>query len=224
MNRSAAGCCVVALIAMLTFVAPGWAANLVINGDFETDTALWTTWPGYAAAGANPANITGWTGEGGRGINPVVPNGPTDAPFRDNGDNATSVAFLQGTAYIQQTIGLTVGSKYYLSLDYNVRNCCSAAGQPLDSAVGTILLNDVPIARADITPVGGNNPWYHAETEFVSPWDAVTLKIATAPKAGGDTTMLVDNVTLRLVPEPSSALLSLVSLLGLFHSRRRSRK
>ncbi len=218
MKNSTAGWFLATLITLLTLASPGWAANLVVNGDFETDTALWTVWPGYVAAGANPANITGWTGEGGRGINPVVPNGPTDAPFRDNGNNTTSVAFLQGTAYIEQTVsGLTVGSKYLLGLDFNARNCCG------DFPVGSILLNGLPIANQNIVPVGGSNPWYHAETDFVAPLSALTLRIAAAPQAGGDATMIVDNVSLQLIPEPSSALLSLLGLLGLVSCRRRSK-
>ena len=36
----------------------GPSGELTINGDFEADTELWVTWPGYVAGGDNPAEIT----------------------------------------------------------------------------------------------------------------------------------------------------------------------
>lgn len=202
------------------------AAPNVVNGDFEADPGLWTVWPGYSGQnGVNPANITGWTGEGGRGINPVVPGGPNDAPFRDNGNNTTHVAFLQGVSYIEQTIGgFSVGSDYTLGLDFNARNCCGGA-LPL----ATVKLNGIVAGSSTalfpppggVIPVGGTNPWYHADIEFTAPVDTITLRIESAPAAGGDSTLIVDNITMQLVPEPSSGLLALAGLAGLAGFRRR---
>jgi len=234
MRTVVAGCCVALLIGGLsvTMVSPAAAQNLVVNGDFEADTDLWVTWPGYVSpqSAGNPANITGWTGTvgSGHGINPVVPNGAGDAPFRDNGNNLTSVAFLQGTAFIEQTItGLVVGQEYVMSMDFNARNCC---GDPLDHPIGTLSVNGTVVASTTelfpapggIIPVGGEEPWYsYVSDPFPAPAESLTLRIDTTPAAGGDTTMLVDNVSVQLVPEPSSALLALLGLFGLMKCRPR---
>ncbi len=37
------------------------AQNLVQNGSFTSNAALFTTFPGYAESGSNPTNISGWT-------------------------------------------------------------------------------------------------------------------------------------------------------------------
>ena len=72
----------------------------VVNHNFETLAAAFTTFPGYVApiTPANPSEIPGWVGVGNRGINPGAGAG---APFRDNGNNATNVAFLQNTQFNQ---------------------------------------------------------------------------------------------------------------------------
>jgi MYXO-CTERM domain-containing protein len=229
MKTIVTGCCVVLLLTgmALSVASPALAQNLVVNGDFETDTDLFVTWPGYVANGENPAEITGWTGEGGRGINPVVPGGPDDAPFRDNGNNTTSVAFLQGASAIEQTIsGLTTGGEYVFGMDFNARNCC---GDPVGMPIGTILVNgEVVGSSADLFPepgaipaVGGQEPWYHVDIPFAAPAESLTLRIASTPAVPGtDATMLVDNVSV-VIPEPSSALLALLGLFGLVRCRPR---
>ena len=212
----------VVLIAALMLTSQA-SAQTVVNGDFETDTDLFVTWPGYAGDGANPAQISGWTGTGGVGINPVVPGGAGDAPFRDNGDNSTSIGFLQGTASIEQDIsGFTIGQDYVLSLDFNARNCCG------DMPIGTVELDGVVVASsADIfppsgaiPPVGGVEPWYHADVDFTASDTTITVLIRSASAAGGDATFIVDNIT--IVPEPATGLLAIGSLLSLLLLRRRT--
>jgi hypothetical protein len=217
---------IIAAVGLAVVGGPAAAQPVVVNGDFEADTALWTVWPGYVGGGGvNPADITGWTGDGGRGINPVVPAGPADAPFRDNGDNQTSIAFQQGASYIEQAVsGFTVGADYVLSLDFNSRNCCG------DVPIGTIYLNGIEAGSSvdlfpepgGIPPVGGSNPWYTADISFEAPTETITLRIQAAPAAGGDATMIVDNVSFALVPEPTGGLLLVLGALGLLAARRRS--
>ena len=84
------------LLTVLTLGTQAFADPVVLpaiaNADFETDANGFTNYPGYTG-GSNPAEITGWPGTGNRGINPG--NG-AGAPFRDNGNNTSNVAFLQG--------------------------------------------------------------------------------------------------------------------------------
>lgn len=204
----------IAVTAWLILPCGTYGADFIVNGDFESGVDAFTGWPGYVG-GDNPAEIPEWTGTGGRGINPVVPGGAGDAPFRDNGDNATSVAFLQGDSSIQQQMtGFTVGQDYVLSLDFNSRNCCG------DFPVATVLLNDIVAATSAelfpepgaVPPVGDANPWYHADIDFTAPVADITLTIASAPAAGGDATLVVDNISMVPVPEPATGLLALLGV------------
>ncbi len=200
----------------------GVAAVSVANGDFEQDTALFTVWPGYVdGGGVNPSNISGWTGEGGRGINPVVPNGPGDAPFRDNGTNATSIAFLQGNSSISQSLsGFSVGVIYVVSLDFNSRNCCGAFPSAELVIDDTVLASSADLFPAPgVIPPVGDNPWYHADVPFMATSDTHVLTIRSIVPEG-DATLLVDNISVTQIPEPVSLSL-LAGGLGLLALRRR---
>ncbi len=197
-----------------------WGAEFVINGDFETDIEEFVVWPGYVGgtndageanpdevpewfgaggrginpinARQNPGEITAWPGNGGRGINPIADE---RAPFRDNGDNETHVAFLQGAASIEQAVdGLAVGQAYTLSFGFNARDCCG------DIPIGTLLLNgaeiDVPEFTEDIFPVGGIEPWYSAQVPFTAESQSLVVGFASEPATGGDATLLLDDIQL----------------------------
>src|SRR5688572_7382833 len=126
-NRIFAIAVVVAALAA-TMHAAGLPVVLptIANPDFETGAAGFTTFPGYTG-GSNPAQITSWPGSGGRGINPGAGAG---TPFRDNGNNSSNVAFMQGNgSNIGQTIsGWEVGEQYRVAFDYNARS--AGAGSP----------------------------------------------------------------------------------------------
>ena len=214
---------VAAMSALLTTNLFG--ANLVVNGDFESDADQFTTWPGYAADGDNPAEISGWTGAGGRGVNPITnaEEARDLAPFRNNGDNDSFVAFLQGDSSIQQDVtGLEVGTEYVLSLDFNSRDCCG------DFPIAEILLNDTIVGSStdlfpvpgSVPPVGGAEPWYHADIDFTATETSATLKISSGPGAGGDATLILDNISIEAIPEPSTCMLLLCGLLGVLTTRR----
>ena len=196
------------------------ANPMVVNGDFEGENTF-TVWPGYVG-GDNPADIPGWTGDGGRGLNPIVSEHENPAPFRDNGDNDTTVAFLQGTAHIEQVIsGFTPGTEYTVGLDFNARNCCGGA-LPIANVlvdgevIGSSL--DLEFPGGGIIPVGGTEPWYHADIDFTPTAESITLRFETMPMDGGDSTFILDNV--QIVPEPSAGILMLLGL-GAFMIRRR---
>jgi hypothetical protein len=205
--------------------------EFILNGDFQQDIDQWVAWPGYVngtnengtnppeisewfhmggvginpvmpGANENPSAITGFGGAGGRGINPVAPGGANDAPFRDNGDNDTTVAFLQGTSSLVKEIsGLTIGGNYTLSLDYNARNCCGDFPVPELSINGMVVPNfPDPDLNPDgvVLPVGDFNPWYFSEIEFTADSSDLSILITTRPELGGDATFLVDNLELIL--------------------------
>lgn len=215
--------------ALLLFVSGSVSATeFVINGDFETDHGEFVVWPGYvgmsneAGDAFNPGEIAEWVGEGGRGINHGNPPSPNswgvtggvgvnpiangDAPFRDNGDNDTHVAFLQGAAELTQSVtGLSIGQEYRLSWDFNARDCCG------DFPIGELLLNGDSFAAGDfeeeIFPVGGAEPWYSEEIGFTADSTDLSISFTSIASTGGDATMLLDNIVL-FTPDDSTNLLS----------------
>ena len=164
------------LLDNISLKAAGDATELVTNGDFESDVEGFFEWPGYV---------------GGVGRN---------APFRDNGDNSTSVAFLQGDATLEQDVsGFEVGEEYVLQLDYNARNCCGGALPAAELFLDGELVEDFPDTLDGIEPVGAGNPWYNFETIFVADAETKTFQVRAFPAFGGDSTLVVDNISIRKV-------------------------
>ncbi|MCP4192426.1 MAG: hypothetical protein GY768_17570 [Planctomycetaceae bacterium] len=201
------------------------AAPMVVNGDFESETEGFAVWPGYVG-GDNPAQIDGWIGTGGHGINPISSDHESPAPFRDNGGNDTHVAFLQGASTLEQTVsGFVVGQDYTLTAQFNSRNCCG------DFPIAEVYFNDeLAGSSVDlfpppgvIPPVGDENPWYTVNIALTAETTDIALRVQSAAGAGGDATLLVDNVSFSVVPEPCSTSLIAIGLLGLASlARRRS--
>ena len=217
-------------LAVAAMSLPAARAATVINGDFSANAAQYVVWPGYnsgtGAPGTNPANPTGWTSTGGVGINPVTPPGAGQDPFND-GTNTTPFAFLQGTATLDQDItGFQIGGSYVLSLDFNARNCCTAGVRPRAEVFldGTSIANSSSLfpAPGGVIPasVAAGGVWYHANIPFTAADTILTLSIRTTPDtAGGDTTLIVDNIS--IIPEPGIALLAFSALGGALVRRRR---
>ena len=167
------------LIDNVSLVKLGTADELIVNGDFESEADLFDVWPGYVGGGQN------------------------NAPFRDNGDNKTAVAFLQGTASLEQEVtGLTPGEEYTISLDFNARNCCAGEVPIAELLIDNDFVDDFPgddLEDGIVRPVGGSEPWYHFETTFVAEEASHVLLINTFPagEGGGDSTLVIDNVSWR---------------------------
>jgi hypothetical protein len=189
--------------------ATSQVARLVVglpmdNPSFEVDS--FESWPGYSGdnnPGGNPDTppgpnipITGWTQDDvtGSGLNPIA-NGAS--PFADNGiiPHGRQVAFIQGvggTGSIAQTVGgLTSGSQYYLHYYENSR-----AG----TAPGTleVQLNGAPLIPAHTVPsVGGGQPYHEVFSDvFTASGTSADLLFTKTSPAGGDTTVLIDNVAI----------------------------
>jgi hypothetical protein len=148
----------------------------------------------------NPSSISGYVGTGNHGINPTTDPNNAPAPFNDNGDNDTTIAFMQGTATLEKTVtGLSVGQSYLLSLDYNARNCCGDFPMPTISLNGNLVPNfPDPTTAPDgvVLPVGEGNPWYFDEIPITADATELTILIATESELGLDSTFLVDNLAL----------------------------
>jgi len=162
--------------------------GMIANPSFEADTPV--TYPGYAG---NPGNvpISGWAGSDSMrvGINPVLDG---RGLFADNGaiPNGDRVAFVQGTA--TQGIGtvvsgLTPGETYTVNLRANRRN---SGGVPALRAS----VDGERVLDAEFSSVGGTNPYRYVAFDFTA--GAESQVLAFTNDAAGDTTVLLDDVTI----------------------------
>ncbi len=207
MNKS------ILLVGALAFgglAVPAMAGNLVTNGDFETGASSFTTPPGYTGQGSNPAEITGWTGTGLVGINPG--NGAGNQ-FANNGADLTNVAFLEQTASLSQSVsGFVVGSTYECLCSFNAT--AGLADPTFVATIGGITLDSF----SSVSPVdsaGVFNTPYHSDSEtFVATSTTMLFVLSTSSTTGADSSLLLDNITLSSVPEPSSVVMGVTAVLA----------
>jgi hypothetical protein len=154
------------------------------NPSFEADN--FTVFPGYVS-GNGP--ITGWTALGGHGVNP----GTFGGPFSDNGaiPDGTKVAFLQADGALSQVVsGFSIGSTYQIHFFENARTGATAPACEVQVDGSTVL------AAHSVTPVGGSNPYHEMVTDpFLATATAMEVAFVKSNPAGGDTTLLIDNVS-----------------------------
>lgn len=145
--------------------------------------------PSFEASGVVPLpgtitkNIAGWTagGAGNRGIN------TSGLGFADNGANPDqdNVAFLQGAAWLSQTItGLTPGQNYTVSVAVNA----STGTTPILK----ISADGEEAATEAITPVGGSQPYAVKTAVFQAAGTEAVIRLEQV--AGGDQVLLLDDV------------------------------
>ena len=160
----------------------------ISNASFEANT--FTSFPGYASG--NGGVITDWTLSNNTRIG-LNPGGGT--PFANNGTIPTgsNVAFLQagssGAATMSQTVtGLTIGTKYHVEFRVNARNP-NAPFLQFSTDAGE------PAVSAQVTPVGGAEPYKYVGFDFTATATSHVINIANTI-TGGDHTLLVDDVTI----------------------------
>ena len=163
---------------------------VVRNPSFEASGSVFP-FPGYFDA------VAGWeVGGGGRGAN-IDGVGP----FTDNGraNAGDMVLFMQGGgSFVAQNLtGLTDGRKYIVAFLMNARSCCG----PEESVI-TVAFNDEPILEEMFMPVVVANPYMIQQATFTAAGSEGVLKF-TGQNAGGDHTVLLDNVV--VLPDSGSA-------------------
>ncbi|HKX62837.1 MAG TPA: immunoglobulin domain-containing protein, partial [Verrucomicrobiae bacterium] len=162
---------------------PANSAPELVNPSFEADT--FTVFPGYVS-GNGP--ITGWTALGGHGVNP----GTFGGPFTDNGaiPDGTKAAFLQEDGAIRQVItGLSIGANYQIRYFENARNGTAPSAEV---KIGTTTI----VSAHAVPPVGGAAPYREVLSDvFAATSSAMELSIIKSNPLGGDTTLLIDNVS-----------------------------
>jgi hypothetical protein len=173
------------------------AANIVLNGDFSSNAASFSTFPGYIG-GSNPAAIDNWTkiGGGQAGVNGSgisTPFGPS------NKNGATYWSFLQNnTSAITQVVTPSVNTSYGIA--YLAANRSSNAG-----AQGRVVLADNSTTFYD----SGVNTWSNTafqamSGQFTTPgsFDGPVVLTLSNVSPSGDNTVDYSNV---LIDEYSAA-------------------
>lgn len=178
---------------LLTAAGPLLAQNLVTNGDFSSNAASFTTFPGYVG-GSNPADIDNWTkmpaattqvGINGSGIS--NPFGPSDKSA------ATYYAFLQSNApELSQAIIMSPSTGYNLSFVAGNR-----ASNP--NAEGRVVIQDNSSVYYDSGVTNwGTGAFQLVNASFVTPASidgTVTITLNNDSPAG-DNTVCYGNVSL----------------------------
>jgi PEP-CTERM motif len=220
------------------------AANLVLNGGFESSTNTQSTHL------SNPdTSVTGWTSTGSFVLYCTAAAGTTcdetsilgGAQLKGpaNGYDNGLTSSPQGGAYMAfdatpyyhgaftQTIaGLTVGDSYTLSFYMAGAQEAGAPGATTASITAT-LGNETFTTRTIDTPNAGFSPWNLYSTTFTYTGGGDILSfLATGGPNGSPPYALLDGVSLTAIPEPSTWLMILVGFAGLglaARARRRSK-
>ncbi|HXG47523.1 MAG TPA: immunoglobulin domain-containing protein [Methylomirabilota bacterium] len=170
-------------------------APVVANASFEADN--FTVFPGYVS-GNGP--ITGWASLPNHGVNP----GTFGGPFTDNGTipDGNKAAFLQGDGALSQVVsGFTVGATYQVRYFENARNCCSGTAPFVEVTVGGVSV----VAAHAVPPVGGSNPYRQVSSApFIATSSSLQLAFIKSNPQGGDTTALIDDVSVVRLNTPPS--------------------
>ena len=215
------------------------AANLIVNGDFESvsiATATQLSRPGMTSG----ATLTGWTNNG---YNFYFTPGSADttgsySPEYNNqlklwgaNNGGTGPSYIPATSptggnfvgadggYIvgsldQTVTGLTVGQKYVLSFYWAAGQQAGFNGATTESwgvTFGGQTYNTVTVS----TPNHGFSPWRQDTVTFTASATSQVLSfLATGSPAGVPPFSLLDGVTLFAAPEPATWAVMIVGMVG----------
>lgn len=187
--------------------------SVILNGSFESQ-ALGS--PGRI----DISNLDSWSASGGfilleRGINGTSNIAATDGgQFLSFGHSGN----IGGT--IAQVFSTTVGQQYMITLD--LASIQGGAAQTIETRVYDETANALIDSAASQTPAI-NNLWVQGNSLLFTAVSA-SSRIELQHTFGSNTANVVlDNVKVSAVPEPSSALLFGLGVLGLTTLRRRTR-
>ena len=167
-----------------------FAQNAVTNGDFSSNGAAFSTFPGYLG-GANPAAVDGWSsGPGGVGVNGVgihAPFGPADKSA------ATYYCFLQGGGVtLTQNITLLPDTTYDLSF-------LAASRTGNINALGGVKVADNSTTYYDSTATHWDPTAFQAVSDMFTTgasFDGPVVLTLSNDSPGGDNTVSYSNLVI----------------------------
>ncbi len=212
------------LLDAVSVIQRGANQVVIANPSFQAsspDLQLFNGGSGYTPA------IAGWTITTGNG-DVLTGINSSSGPFYNNGvaPDGTKVAYLQVTngvtvpTTISQNIGgLVAGNKYELTFYYNAR---SGTADPL-MAVSLGGTTFTPSGGLDVAPVGGSNPFYQGQYFYTATGSTALLSFSNTNTAASDSSLLLNDVSLQVVPEPAAWDLLGLGAVGLLLSVKRRR-
>lgn len=235
-SKSKTGLLAVVVAAAIVIVGASSAtANVIVNGDFEANAAGYTTFPGYDSTATpssqpNPAGPTGWTIQSGNhGVNGLDTAATVFGPTVQAG--VRDYMFLQNVggfySFEGQPLTLLPNQSYRLDFDAAGRdgNAPGYLGFVVNDGTGNIF---------DIrTSSGGSGDILVSNAAFVHYTYSFTTTAGAGPggsliftneglnHGGGDHTVVIGNVVLNGIPEPSTVMLMALGLVGIMYQVRR---
>jgi len=192
-----------AVVMLVLAAGQAKAGDLIINGDFSQPNAATPPNDGsvYKFIYAGDPSLTGWTVTNGSvETDLTIPTfgAPTGSCNPQNLDLDGNSA---GT--ITQSFATVIGQTYSLAFDYSNNIYAS-------SASATVSVTDSTLTPLVITHSGatyGSLNWQYFNGTFVATSTSATLTFASNDPASDTCGILLDNVSVAGVPEPSSFIL-----------------
>ena len=186
------------------------AQNLLTNGNFETAPTQADPVPGWDQSGAVGVYQTDSNGEYCCGLGGAVPEGTYAATFWGGGGSVGTLA---------QTFSTTSGSPY------DVRFLLARAGGSQDNGLtGQVFdaTTNAPLTSLLTFDDDAGGTFEQEAFSFTATSASTRLELASTP-SGCCTDLLVDDVRVTVVPEPSAALVGLSVAAFALHTARRRR-
>lgn len=195
----------IGLAAAILVVAAGHASagDLIINGNFSEPNAATLPNDGsvYKFVYAGDPSLTGWTVTSGSVETDLTTSTFGTSTASGNPQNLDLDGNSAGT--IAQSFATTMGQTYSLSFYYSDNPYGSGAAATVSASDSSL----TPLSITHSDAAYGSLNWQYVQVNFIATSTSSTLTFASNDPASSTTGILLDNVRVSAVPEPSSIVL-----------------